>query len=115
MRFLLDESADARLAIYPRRQGHDVTIIAVDYPAGLVDDHVLRLAWSEQRILITNDRDFGELIVAHHQAHSGVIFLRLGPYPNLATKIERLEHVLTHHAPQLDQLLVVTRDRVRVR
>ncbi len=115
MRFLLDESVDARLALYRRQQGHNVTIIAVDYPASLADHHILRLARSEQRILITNDRDFGELVVAHHHAHTGVILLRLDPFVKLATKLDRLEHVLTHHASQLDQFLVVTRDRVRVR
>ncbi len=37
MRFLLDESSDARLASHPRQHGHDVTVIAFDYPASLAD------------------------------------------------------------------------------
>lgn len=102
MKFLLDESVDARLALYLRQQGHDVAIIGVDYPASLADQHVLRLARSEQHVLIANDRDVGALVVAHHHAHFGVIFLRLDPYVKVATKLDRLEHVLIHYASQLD-------------
>jgi len=39
----------------------------------------------------------------------------LGDYAELATKIEQLNHLLTHCADQLDQFLVVTRRSVRVR
>jgi hypothetical protein len=60
MRFLLDENADARLVSYLTDQGHDVTQIATDYPSGLPDEQVLSLAHQEGRILITNDKDFGE-------------------------------------------------------
>jgi hypothetical protein len=44
-----------------------------------------------------------------------VIFLRLGDYAELKTKIERLSHALTNYQEQLDQFLVVTRRSVRVR
>ncbi len=44
-----------------------------------------------------------------------MIFFRLGRYAELSTKIERLDHVLTHYGDQLDQFLVVTEHRVRVR
>jgi streptomycin 6-kinase len=37
MKFLLDQSTDGRLAVYLRKLGHDVTRIAADYPAGLLD------------------------------------------------------------------------------
>ena len=115
MRFLLDESADARLLPYLRGQGHDVTRLVTDYPAGLADPRVLAIAVAEQRILITDDRDFGELVFRRRQPHAGVIYFRLGEYAELSTKVERLDHVLTHYADQLDQFLVVTDHRVRVR
>jgi hypothetical protein len=43
MKFLLDESADARLAPYLTSFGHDVTLVARDYQAGIPDHEVLRL------------------------------------------------------------------------
>src|SRR5947209_2070261 len=62
MRFLLDENMEFRVATALRAWGHDVTAIAYDYPHALEDLEVLSLARTERRILLTNDRDFGELI-----------------------------------------------------
>ena len=76
MWFLLDESADFPLAAYLTALGHDVTAIAHDYPHALPDTDVLAIATRERRILITNDRDFGELIVRRHYPHHGVILFR---------------------------------------
>ena len=114
MRFLLDESAEYRLAHWLRDQGHDVTAIAHDYPHALTDLAVLALARQEQRILITNDSDFGEFIVRHQLPHAGVIYFRL-PGATTAAKIERLADVLRDYADRLDQLLVVTERSIRVR
>ena len=115
MRFVLDQSTDARLIPALRARGHDATRIGSDYPAGLTDQAVLTLAQAEQRILITDDRDFGELVFRLRQPHAGVIFLRLGEEGDLATKISRLDYVLTFYAGRLDQFLVVTPQRVRIR
>jgi predicted nuclease of predicted toxin-antitoxin system len=92
-----------------------VTRIASDYPAGLPDIQVLAIAFAEQRVLITDDRDFGELVFVQNQPHAGVIYFRLDAYVELTTKFDRLNEVLTHFVDDLDQFLVVTKDRVRVR
>jgi predicted nuclease of predicted toxin-antitoxin system len=102
MKFLLDQSTDARISPYLRQLGHDVTRIAADYPAGLLDPKILSLARAESHILITDDRDFGELVFRLKLPHAGVIFLRLGTYSPLDLKIERLSYVLTHYGTQLD-------------
>ena len=115
MRFLLDESADARLVVHLQASDHDAVRLVTNYPAGLPDSDVLAIARAEGRILITNDRDFGELVFRHRQPHAGVILFRLGDYAELATKIERLEHVLRFHSHHLDHFLVVTVRDVRVR
>lgn len=77
MRFLLDENAEYRLALFLRAQGHDVTVIARDYPGAMTDTDILATAYQEQRIVITNDRDFGALVFFKQQAHAGVILFRL--------------------------------------
>ena len=77
MNFLLDESAEFRLAALLQQHGHYVKAIAHDYPSGLPDRQVLAIAKNEQRILITNDRDFGELIFRQRMPHAGVILFRL--------------------------------------
>jgi predicted nuclease of predicted toxin-antitoxin system len=114
MKFLLDESADFPLADALKRLGHDVTAIARDYSHELEDLDVLTIAYEEGRILITNDRDFGELIFRQRLPHSGVILFRLGE-ESIETKTAWLERVLTQYANQLTNFLVITDRGVRVR
>lgn len=108
MKFLLDQSSDARLVSHLLSLGHDVIRVGKDHPPGLPDIEVLRIAQEE-------DRDFGELVFRHRQPHTGVIYLRLGVNVSLETAAARLEYVMDHYAGQLDQFLVVSPDRVRIR
>ena len=114
MRFLLDESADYPLARFLTDKGHDVTAIAHKYPHALKDREVLEIAVQEQRILITNDRDFGELIVRRQLPHAGVILFRLHD-EDLRTKQAWLDYVLARHAQDLQHFIVITDRKVRVR
>ena len=100
MKFLFDQSADYRLIPHLRKLGHDVAAVSRNYPPGLPDEDVLKIAQKEQRILIVADRDFGELIFHQGLAHAGVIFFRL-PGTTLQTKIEHLNTVLTKHSDDL--------------
>jgi predicted nuclease of predicted toxin-antitoxin system len=113
MRLLLDENVEYRLAGWLRAQGHDVTAIAYDYPASLKDREVLAIAHRERRILLTNDRDFGELIVRHQQQHAGVIYFRM-PAATAEEKLTRLQAVFAQHAGHLERLIVVTETAIRV-
>jgi predicted nuclease of predicted toxin-antitoxin system len=112
VRFLLDESAEARIAAFLTAQGHDATRIGRDYPARLPDEAVLALAHREQRILITYDKDFGELVVREHQPHSGVILFRFPLDSTAQQKIRALETHLASH-PVLDQLIILTHQGIR--
>jgi predicted nuclease of predicted toxin-antitoxin system len=114
MNFLLDQSTDARLVAWLTEGGHNAQRIGRDYPPGLPDEEVLAIAKREGRILITDDRDFGELVFRHRQPHTGVIYLRLASY-SFALTTARLEDVLTHHADRLDRFLIVTPGGVRER
>lgn len=114
MRFLLDESVEYRLANWLTAHRHDATAIAHDYPHALSDRDVLDIAHREGRILLTNDRDFGDLVFRHGMPHAGVIYFRLG-LSTLDVKTTRLEQLLASHHDQLDQFLVVNRQGVKVR
>ncbi len=114
MKFLLDQNADRRFAPYLRSLGHDATIVSIDYPRSLPDREILAIAVQEGRVIITNDPDFGELVVRHGQPHAGIIYMRVRQ-AEYATKQARLAYVLSHHAHELDQLIVVTLRTVRVR
>ncbi|MGH8727248.1 MAG: DUF5615 family PIN-like protein [Burkholderiales bacterium] len=63
MRFLADESCDFRVVRELRDSGHDVTAILELMP-GALDEAVIALALREDRVLITEDKDFGQLVYA---------------------------------------------------
>ncbi len=115
MRFLLDESAEARIAAFLTERGHDATRIARDYPAGLPDERVLAIAREEQRILIANDKDFGELVVRRGLPHAGVILFRFPLDATAQEKIRALDRLFASHPTQLSRFLVLTPQGVRVR
>ena len=75
---------------------------------------MLTLAHAERRILITDDRDFGELVFRYLQPHTGMIYFRLDNTV-LGVRLTRLQDVLASHADQLDQFLIVTLRQIRVR
>lgn len=57
-------------------ENHEVFSV-FDEARGMTDDEVLTKAFVENRILITNDKDFGEMIFRERRNHHGVIFMRL--------------------------------------
>lgn len=111
MRFLLDANVEYRLATYLTDLGHDVKTIAHHYPTSLPDQDVLSLALQEKRILITNDRDFGELVFRYHILHCGIILFRLKNSKDISQKLQWLQS----HKDQLHEYLVVTQNGIRIR
>jgi predicted nuclease of predicted toxin-antitoxin system len=61
MRLLIDENAPKAISDWLRAEGHDV-LMAGEISAGAADDHWIELAHAEQRLIVTADRDFEELI-----------------------------------------------------
>jgi predicted nuclease of predicted toxin-antitoxin system len=75
MRFLADESCDFAVVYALRKANHDVLAVAEITPRA-ADSDVIRLAKKQKRILLTEDKDFGQLVYAAGQKALGVIFLR---------------------------------------
>jgi predicted nuclease of predicted toxin-antitoxin system len=79
VRLLTNENIPLATIRRLREQGHDVASI-VETAAGSTDEHVLRRAHDEDRVLLTFDRDYGELIyVRGLPCPSGLIYLRFTP------------------------------------
>lgn len=76
MRFLVDECTGPAVASLLQEQGHDVFSV-FEHARGMPDDDVLRKAAAEGRILVTNDKDFGDKVYREHRGHCGVVLLRL--------------------------------------
>jgi predicted nuclease of predicted toxin-antitoxin system len=73
MKFLLDENLGKEIAEFLKKLGFAALSIRKIAP-GIDDYEVLSLAVSQNAILITQDRDFGELVFKEEHAHKGIIF-----------------------------------------
>ena len=82
LRFLADESCDFGVVRALRAAGFRVTAVSEVSP-GVDDNAVIDLAIQERSVLITEDKDFGQLVYAHGHDSLGVLFLR---YPFSARK-----------------------------
>lgn len=112
MKFLVDECTGPAVARWLEQQGHDVFSV-YDQARGISDDEVIEIAQIEGRILITNDRGFGEKVFRERRPHHGVVFLRLAN-----ERSDNKIHVLTklisqHHKALPDNFVVVTESRIR--
>ena len=113
MRFLLDENLwqDAVEAL--RELGHDVAWVRVDAPA-LPDDDILTLAGLDGRILVSADKDFGDLVFGRGlHADNGVILLRFTG--SLAAKTALLVQAVGVRDDWSGLFAVVENDRIRIR
>lgn len=114
MRFLADENVAGGLVRALRARGHDVSWV-LELARGSSDESVLGFCRAEGRILLTCDKDFGEL--AYHRgliSAAGIILLRasLGPSPESMAKIA---DILSSRNDWTGHFSVIELDRIRMR
>ena len=112
MKLLVDAHIGRLISNWLEAQGHDV-MRATALPPSTSDEEILRLAAVQERILVTADKDFGELVFRTGAPAPGVILLRI----DVASEAERLA-VLQRLWPRIEpaasgHFLVITRHRVR--
>lgn len=113
MRFLADESCDFAAVQALRAAGHDVTVVA-EVARGAPDSRVIELARSAQRILLTEDKDFGQLVFAAARETSGVVLIRW-PVAARSTMGRVLVELVASHGDSLrGSFVVVEPGRVRM-
>ncbi len=74
--FVADESCPWPVVAAVREAGFDITSIQEDAP-GSADDAILRNSVAPGRVVLTQDRDFGELVMRGGAAAVGVVYIRL--------------------------------------
>lgn len=97
MRFLTDVNASGILAQWLSAKGHNVVKVASKNPT-MTDDEILKRAVAEDRIIVTTDNDFEEMIWRQQKPHCGV--LRLDNVPRIERKI-LLETTLELYSQEL--------------
>jgi len=107
MRFLADECCDFAAVRALRAHGHDVLAVS-EFQHRSVDKEVLDLALAEDRILLTEDKDFGWHVFAGRMDSPGVILIR---FPASARRLPAgaILKLVNEHALQLAGAFVVLR------
>ncbi|MGD8750943.1 MAG: DUF5615 family PIN-like protein [Anaerolineales bacterium] len=114
MKLLAGECCDTALVEALREDGHDVLYV-LESLRGATDDEVLAGAFSEDRLLITEDKDFGELVYRLRRPARGIILLRFD-IADRALKIPRLLELLHQETERLPGAFVVLEvDKLRMR
>ncbi len=113
MRFLVDECTGSKVANWLRDANYEVFSVFGE-ARGMSDDEVLTKAFVENWILITNDKDFGEMIFRERRGHHGIIFMRLDD-ERAINKIKVLVQLLENYTEKLpEQFVTVTETKVRI-
>lgn len=111
MKLLLDSCMAQMVAEALRRESHDV-VWAGDWNRDPGDDEILRVAAGEGRVLLTLDKDFGELAIVRQQRHCGIV--RLVDI-RVAEQGSRVAIALKAYAHELAAGAIVTIEPGRIR
>lgn len=114
MRIVADENLAYRMIKALRNEGFDVLSIEEDAPS-IPDNNVLSVAVKEDALLITEDKDFGDLVMLHKLPHRGILLLRLAGMDTDEKVVRTLEVIRTYGEELKDSFTVLDAKRVRIR
>lgn len=114
MKIVADESVDGGIVWLLRQEGHDVVYIA-ELDPGISDEIVLSIASESGVLLVTADKDFGELVFRQQLTHSGVMLIRLaGLSPEAKPNV--VAAAIRERGPELENTFsVVSPGWIRIR
>ena len=113
MKLVADECIESTIINTLRQQGHSVLYITELKP-GATDSEVLKLALQENAILVTADKDFGEIVFRQRKASSGVILLRLHGLSSIV-KVRIIGKAIDQYGKEMGRsFTVITPSSVRI-
>jgi predicted nuclease of predicted toxin-antitoxin system len=114
LKILADECCPSAVVVALRSDGHNVQYVAEDSPS-TPDKNVLSRALADERIVLTEDRDFCELVFLNKLPTYGIVLVRINPLRR-QEKISRVREVFANHAAELPHAMAtITLTNVRVR
>ena len=113
MKFLVDVNASGVLSTLLVELGHKVACVK-DVNPRMGDDEIIAWAVREERVIVTTDNDFEQMIWLQQKNHCGV--LRLENLPRAERK-QLLKEVLFNHSQDLElgAVVIATKQKIRIR
>jgi predicted nuclease of predicted toxin-antitoxin system len=113
IKFIADVNVEKPIVDYLSESGYDIKWIP-DYNCEILDEDLLSLANNEKRILITNDKDFGELTFLQKKLSTGIILLRVKGQLS-QDKVKLIRNVLRNYGDKLlNHFIVITKKKIRI-
>ena len=113
-KLLFDVGVSSKAEIYFKKLGFDVLTVR-ELNASMKDVDILELAVKEGRLIITMDKDFGELVFNFKKPHSGVLLLRMED-AKWKQKIEVLSEIFEKYSKNIAGKFSVYQDKkLRIR
>ena len=114
MNFLAAESVDRQIVERLRREGHSVWYVA-DTDPGVSNGDVFNMANQNNAVLLTADKDFGELVFHQRLINQGVVLIRLAGLSS-THKARIVASAIRDHLSELQQAFgVITPGALRIR
>lgn len=114
MSLLADENIEQQIVQRLRQDGHQVLYV-IEMEPSITDDVVLQRANEHHALLLTGDKDFGELVFRQGLVYSGVTLIRLDPLPP-ESKADLVSQAFTAHGAEMEHAFsVISPGRLRVR
>lgn len=112
LKFLADVNIEKLIVDELKKLGYDITWIAEENPS-LDDISIFKIAQKENRILLTNDKDFGDIVFRQKLVSSGIVLFRIKGQ-DTREKIKLLTKVLVSHKDRISKhFVVITKEKFR--
>ncbi len=114
MKFLLDVCTASRIMQATLLEhGHDV-VSAIDIDPGATDEALLTFAYDDDRVILTEDKDFGELVFVHQLPNPCIVrFVDM----TISEKVDAMLELIEQYSASMRSgtLIVVSPNRIRIR
>jgi len=113
IKFLADVNVEKAVVEYLLEKKYDTKWIP-EYNCEMPDDELLHWANIENRVIITNDKDFGELIFLQKKISTGIILFRVREQ-RAENKVNLIKHLLENFSEKiLNHFIVITGEKIRI-
>lgn len=112
IKFLANVNIEKPIIEFLLKKGWNVkSVLEIDKQ--MPDDEVCALANKEERIILTNDKDFGEIVFFQRKVVYGVILVRIKGQ-DVEEKIVRLGNLLARHSDKIiNHFVIITKEKFR--
>ena|SRR4051794_25859359 len=107
-----DESVDFRIVNALRDAGLIVYAVAEEFPS-ISDRSVLSIAVEKQALLITEDKDFGELVFRLKLPHTGVLLIRIEKADHKLPSV--IASIKDHYNDLINKFSVISDNKLRIK